>query len=209
MAGRQRDASSCNRSLTSGSGDVCAGGSLTRGSRRQTPGCRVTEGFWRSTRRTRNRSRSYGDLGRREDYVEPLLGRGSARHSVLHCSSPPHRRRRYMPPRDNGVTPPRHSQNLRRQNPTRVAAIAVSFVFARASDLLSHSQAAPGRWPRAQRRRHGSQEAHLFGVQMGMAWTRRPCVGHFRDLAVLRIDQLSAACSRQGPPRLPACLRSG
>ena len=41
-----------------------------------TPGCRVTEGFWRSTRRTRNRSRSHGDLGRREDYVEPLLGRG-------------------------------------------------------------------------------------------------------------------------------------
>ena len=35
MAGRQRDASFCNRSLTSGSGDACAGGSLTRGLRRQ------------------------------------------------------------------------------------------------------------------------------------------------------------------------------
>jgi hypothetical protein len=138
-----------------------------------------------------------------------LLGMLSRATLVLHCSSPTPPPTSLPAARDNGVTPPRHSQNLRRQNPMRVAAVAISFVFAHASDLLSHSQAAPGRWPRAQRRRHGSQEAHLFGVQMGMAWTRRPCVGHFRDLAVLRIDQLSAACSRQGPPRLPACLRSG
>jgi hypothetical protein len=168
------------------------------------PGCRLIKDFGdRCEERGTDHDRN-SDLGRDEDYVEPLLGRGSAQHSVLHSSSPTPPPTSLPAPRDNGVTPPRHSQNLRRQNPMRVAAVAISFVFAHASDLLSHSQAAPGRWPRAQRRRHGSQEAHLFGVQMGMAWTRRPCVGHFRDLAVLRIDQLSAACSRQGPPRLPA-----
>jgi hypothetical protein len=43
------------------------------------------------------------------------------------------------------VTPPRHSQNLRRQNLMRVAAVAISFVFAHPSDLLSHWRVAAGK----------------------------------------------------------------
>jgi ribosomal protein L37E len=201
VAGRQLDASPWNRSLTSGSGDACAG-SLTRGSRRQLRDVVSQKDFGdRSEERGTDHHRMATSAG-----MKITLNRfsGVALLGIAYSIAVA------LPTADVATCRPRQ----RRDTTASFAKSASSesnvrcrrcgqFCFAHASDLLSHWRVAPGRWPRAHRRRHGSQEAHLFGVQMGMAWTRRPCVGHFRHLAVLRIDQLSAACSRQGPPRLP------